>query len=97
MRIAIVKAARDDEAGVWYVEASDLHGLHVEGETFEAFCHNVAGAVADLLEGEGGRRGRPSRSNQFDQTLAAFERRQHVGQGRFEPREEFASPRVREF
>jgi predicted RNase H-like HicB family nuclease len=54
MRIAIVKAARDDEAGVWYVEASDLHGLHVEGETFEAFCHNVAGAVADLLEGEVG-------------------------------------------
>jgi predicted RNase H-like HicB family nuclease len=52
MRIAIVKAARDDEAGVWYVEASDLPGLHVEGETFEAFCGNVAEAVADLLEGE---------------------------------------------
>jgi predicted RNase H-like HicB family nuclease len=52
MRIAVVKAARDDEAGVWCVEASDLRGLHVEGETFEAFCRNVAGAVADLLEGE---------------------------------------------
>ena len=52
MRIAVVKAARDDEAGVWYVESSDLGGLHVEGETFEAFCRNVAGAVADLLEGE---------------------------------------------
>ena len=54
MRIAVVKAAPDDEAGVWCVEASDLHGLHVEGETFEAFCRNVADAVADLLEGDGG-------------------------------------------
>ena len=52
MRVAVVKAAHDDEAGVWYVEHSDLEGLHVEGETFEAFCSNVAGAVADLLEGE---------------------------------------------
>ncbi|MGO8797831.1 MAG: DUF1902 domain-containing protein [Roseiarcus sp.] len=52
MRIAIVKAAHDDEAGVWYVEASDVDGLHVEGETFESFCRNVAGAVADLLEGQ---------------------------------------------
>jgi hypothetical protein len=54
MRIAEVKAAHDGEAGVWYVEHSDMEGLHVEGETFEAFCHNVAGAVGDLLEGEGG-------------------------------------------
>jgi Domain of unknown function (DUF1902) len=49
MRIAVVKAARDDEAGVWYVEHSDVEGLHVEGDTFEAFCRNVAGAVGDLV------------------------------------------------
>jgi predicted RNase H-like HicB family nuclease len=54
MRVAVVKAAHDDEAGVWYVEHSDVDGLHVEGETFEAFRHNVASAVGDLLEGEGG-------------------------------------------
>ena len=54
MRVAVVKAAHDDEAGVWYVEHSDVDGLHVEGETFEAFRHDVAGAVGDLLEGEGG-------------------------------------------
>jgi len=53
MRIAIVKAARDDDAGVWYVEHSDVEGLHVEGETFEAFCRNVASAVGDVLEGDG--------------------------------------------
>ncbi len=52
MRIAVVKAARDAEAGVWYVESSDVEGLHIEGETFEAFCRNVSLAVVDLLEGE---------------------------------------------
>jgi hypothetical protein len=53
MRVAVVKAAQDNEAGVWYVEHSDVEGLHVEGDTFEAFCRHVASAVADLLEGEG--------------------------------------------
>jgi predicted RNase H-like HicB family nuclease len=52
MRVAVVKAAYDEEAGVWYVEHSDVEGLHVEGETFEAFCGNVGSAVGDLLEGE---------------------------------------------
>ena len=52
MRIAVVKAAHDDEAGVWFVEHSDVEGLRVEGETFETFCCNVASAVADLLEEE---------------------------------------------
>jgi len=36
------------------VESSDIEGLHVEGDTFEAFRSNVADAAADLLEGEGG-------------------------------------------
>ena len=49
MRVAVVKAAHDDEAGVCHVEHSD-----VEGESFEAFCRNVASAVGDLLEGDGG-------------------------------------------
>ena len=53
MRVAVVKAAHDNEAGVWYVEHSDLEGLHVEGDTFEAFCRNVVIAAGDLLEGEG--------------------------------------------
>jgi predicted RNase H-like HicB family nuclease len=53
MRLAIVKAAHDDDAGVWYVEHSDVEGLHVEGDTFEAFCGNVADAAADLIEGVG--------------------------------------------
>jgi hypothetical protein len=53
MRIAVVKAADDDEVGVWYVEHSDVAGLHVEGGAFEVFCRNVAGAATDLPEGDG--------------------------------------------
>jgi hypothetical protein len=55
MRVAVVKAAFDDDAGVWYVEHSDIEGLHVEGETFEAFRLKVADATADLIFGEGAR------------------------------------------
>jgi predicted RNase H-like HicB family nuclease len=50
MRVAVVKATFDEDAGVWYVESSDIEGLHVEGDTFEVFRRNVADAAADLLE-----------------------------------------------
>ena len=53
MRVAVLKAAFDEDAHVWYVESSDIEGLHVEGDTFEAFRGNVADAAADLLEGDG--------------------------------------------
>ncbi len=52
MRVAVVRAAHDDEADVWYVASSDIEGLRVEGVTFEEFCRNVTAAVSDLLEGE---------------------------------------------
>ncbi len=51
MRIIVLKAARDDDAGLWYVEHSDVEGLHVEGNTFEAFCRNVRDAAVGLFEG----------------------------------------------
>jgi hypothetical protein len=53
MRVAVVKATFDEDARVWYVESSDIEGLHVEGDTLEAFRSNVAAAAADLLEGDG--------------------------------------------
>ncbi len=31
IRVSVVKAAYDEKAGVWYVEHSDVEGLHVEG------------------------------------------------------------------
>jgi hypothetical protein len=53
MRVAVVKATFDEDAGVWYVESSGIEGLCVEGDTFEAFRRNAAAAAADLLEGGG--------------------------------------------
>jgi Domain of unknown function (DUF1902) len=53
MHVAVVKATFDEDARVWYVESSDIEGLLVEGDTFEAFRRNVAVAAADLLEGDG--------------------------------------------
>jgi predicted RNase H-like HicB family nuclease len=50
MRVAVVKTTFDEDALVWYVESSDIEGLHVEGDTFEVFRRNVADAAADLLE-----------------------------------------------
>jgi hypothetical protein len=56
MRVSVLKAAFDETAQVWYVESSDIEGLHVEAGTFEAFRRNVAAAAADLLEGRRSRR-----------------------------------------
>ncbi|WP_436640059.1 DUF1902 domain-containing protein [Microbaculum sp. FT89] len=56
--IIVVKAARDPDAGVWFVESSDVPGLNLEAETLEELVDKLPGAVADLLEiggFEGGR------------------------------------------
>lgn len=51
--IIIVKAARDAEAGVWFVESSDLPGLNLEADTLEELTDKLPGAVLDLLEAGG--------------------------------------------
>jgi len=57
-RVIVVKAARDAEAGVWFVEDSELAGLNLEAETLEALVEQLPGAVLDLLEaGEDGHGG----------------------------------------
>jgi predicted RNase H-like HicB family nuclease len=48
--VIVVKAARDAEAGVWYVESSDIPGLNLEGETLEELMDKLPGAILDLLE-----------------------------------------------
>jgi hypothetical protein len=53
MHVAVVKAAFDKDAHVWYVGSSHIEGLHVEGDTLEAFHRTVADAAGDLLECEG--------------------------------------------
>jgi hypothetical protein len=54
-RSITVKAAWDAEAKVWYVEHSDLPGLHIEAETPIALYEKLPGAIEDLLEGSGTR------------------------------------------
>lgn len=51
--VIVVKAAFDKDAGVWFVETSDVPGLNVETETFDQLVEQIPLAVVDLLE-EGG-------------------------------------------
>ena len=52
--ILIVKANYDPDAGVWYTESSDIHGLRIEAPSLEALIDRIPGAVQNLLEGEAG-------------------------------------------
>ena len=47
--LIVVKAGYDAEAGVWFVESSDIEGLHLEGATLEALVERIPNALADLL------------------------------------------------
>jgi predicted RNase H-like HicB family nuclease len=51
--LIVVKAAWDPDAGVWWVEHSDLPGLNLEAEGLEALCDKLPGAIEDLLEAAG--------------------------------------------
>lgn len=48
--LVVVKAARDEEARVWFVESSDLPGLNLEADTLDALIEKLPGAVLDLVE-----------------------------------------------
>lgn len=52
-RMIIVRAAFDPEAGVWFVESSDVPGLAAEAESVEALGEKLPGMIADLLEENG--------------------------------------------
>ena len=49
-QLIVVKAARDEEAGVWYVESSDVPGLNAEDETLEGLIEKLPPIVRDLVE-----------------------------------------------
>lgn len=51
-QVLVVKAAFDPEAGVWFTESGDVHGLRIEAATLDAFVERIPGAVQDLLEGD---------------------------------------------
>ena len=48
--LVVVKAAFDAEAGVWYVESSDLPGLNLEAASLEELRDKAPAAVLDLLD-----------------------------------------------
>ena len=55
MTTITVKAACDPEATVWYIEHSNLPGLHIEAGTPLELYDKLPGAIEDLLEGSGER------------------------------------------
>ncbi len=48
--LIVVKATRDEEARVWFVEHSDLPGLNIEAETLDGLMEKLPGAIRDLIE-----------------------------------------------
>jgi hypothetical protein len=47
-----VRAAWDDEAGVWYTAESSVPGLAIEAETLERLRERLLVIIPDLLEDE---------------------------------------------
>lgn len=50
--IVHVRAAWDEEAGVWYTAETSLPGLATEAETLERLRERLLVIIPDLLEGE---------------------------------------------
>ena len=48
-RHAVVRAAWDPEARVWYVEDSDIQGLATEADSLEALRERLRVIIPDLL------------------------------------------------
>jgi predicted RNase H-like HicB family nuclease len=51
--LILVKAAYDADAGVWFVESSDLEGVNAEAPSLEELLQKLPGVILDLLEEEG--------------------------------------------
>jgi predicted RNase H-like HicB family nuclease len=57
MPLIVVKAAYDADAGVWFVEHSDLFGVNAEAPTLEALVAKLPAVIGDLLEEAGSAEG----------------------------------------
>ena len=49
-RVIRVEAAHDPEAGVWFVESSNLPGLNAEADTVDALARLLPALIMDLVE-----------------------------------------------
>jgi predicted RNase H-like HicB family nuclease len=53
MSLYVVKAGFDADAGVWFVEHTDVPGLATEAPTFDELRHKIEIMAAELLEANG--------------------------------------------
>ncbi len=51
-RHAVIRCAWDEEAGVWFVNESDIPGLVTEAPSLEALRLKLPGMIQDLLDVE---------------------------------------------
>lgn len=51
-RYAVVRAAWDSEAQVWYIESSDIQGLATEADTLDELRRKIPIIIQDLFEAE---------------------------------------------
>ncbi|MCJ2035073.1 DUF1902 domain-containing protein [Methylobacterium sp. J-068] len=47
---AVIRCAWDPEAGVWFVQETDVPGLVTEAATLRALCAKLPGMIRDLVE-----------------------------------------------
>jgi hypothetical protein len=52
IRYAVIRCAWDGEAGVWFVQDTDIPGLVTEAPTLDALRGKLPGMVRDLLDDE---------------------------------------------
>jgi hypothetical protein len=50
MHNVLVKISFDDEAQVWWVEESSLHGLRLEDTSLDALMARIPLAIGDLID-----------------------------------------------
>ncbi len=48
--LIVVRALRDEEAGVWVATSDDVPGLVTEADTLEALTEKLPGVIGDLIE-----------------------------------------------
>jgi predicted RNase H-like HicB family nuclease len=59
IRMIVVRATWDQDAGVWVATSDDLPGLITEADTFDILRTKIPGMAAELLELEGTAGGLP--------------------------------------
>jgi hypothetical protein len=49
MKLILIRAAFDSDAKVWFVQSSDLAGVHAEGATLDELRDKLPAVVQDVI------------------------------------------------